>query len=99
SGVTGQTAIPFYASYMMLLAELAPDNMMDRASGLMEKGAESSDLFQKYGLIKGVVDIIRENGINQDQIPLLKKEARKVVDSVGNPNYQRFFQSMLDSVH
>ncbi len=99
STVSGQAAIPFYSSYVVLLGQLSPEKTMEKVSELMDRGTASTDLFQKYGLIKGVVDLIRENGINNEQIPLLKEEAGKVVNSVGNPNYQRFFQSMLDSVH
>lgn len=95
--VVGQQAIPFYASYISLLSELEQGKMMEKLSRLMKNGSQSKDLFQKYGLVKGVANIIRDGQINIEQIPVLKKEAGSVIDSVDNPNYKRFFQSMLDS--
>lgn len=95
--VTGQMAVPFYSSYISLISVLEPAEMLKKMNGLMEQGSQSSDLFQKYGLIKGVADLIREGEVLTDQIPELKRMAGNVIDSVDNPNYRQFFRSMLNS--
>jgi len=95
--VKGQSAIPFYSSYLSLLSVLEPAKMMNIISELMLEGSESDDLFQKYGLIKGAADLIRSGHINSEQTVELKKETSSVIDSVENPNYKRFFQSMLEA--
>ncbi|MBY5956523.1 M1 family metallopeptidase [Membranicola marinus] len=95
--VKGQSAIPFYSSYLSLLAVLEPGKMMESIAGLMSEGRESGDLFQKYGLVKGVADLIRSEEIEVNQAQVLKEEVNPVIQSVDNPNYRRFFQSMLDA--
>ena len=95
--VSGQSAIPFYSSYISLLSVLESGKMIQQITALMKNGSQSEDLFQKYGLIKGVADLIRAGEVGIEQIPLLKKEAGSVVESVTNQNYKRFFQSMLES--
>ena len=95
--VSGQSAIPFYSSYISLISVLETGQMMQQIAALIKSGSESKDLFQKYGLIKGIADLIRAGDVSNEQIPVLKKQAGSVVDSVTNPNYKRFFQSMLDS--
>lgn len=97
SFVTGQSAIPFYASYVSLLSVLDTEKMMKRISALIQEGEQSEDLFHKYGLIKGVVDLIRSGNVHSEHIPTLKSEADTIVESVTNPNYQRFFRSMVES--
>lgn len=95
--VRGQTAIPFYSSYIALLSVLEQSKMMLEIEDLMKEGVRTDDLFQKYGLVSGVANIIRAGDVKTDLLPALKREAGKVIDSVDNPNYQRFFRSMLDA--
>lgn len=93
--IRGQDAIPFYASYLILLGELEFGEMDAIAGGIAEKASGSEDLFFKYGVIRGLAQVIQEEKYEEEAAATLKNYADQVVESVEDIQYRNFFKSLL----
>lgn len=93
--IRGQDAIPFYASYLHLLGELDFQDMEIEAVDMVEIASASEDLFLKYGVIRGLADVIREEKYGEEDTEKLRGYADQVVESVEDLQYRNFFKSLL----
>lgn len=93
--IQGQSALPFYASYLSLLGELEFRDMITDIIDIADYAAESNDLFIKYGVIRGLAEVIRSENYGKEQKDTLRGRADHVIESVEDFQYRSFFRSLL----
>src|SRR5690625_517178 len=91
----GQNALPFYASYLRLLGEQEFRDMITDIIDIADFAAQSNDLFIKYGVIRGLAEVIRSKNYGKEQNDTLRGRADHVIESVEDFQYRSFFRSLL----
>lgn len=93
--ISGETALDFYSSYTNLLAMVDYSESESKWNELISGVAREGDLYSKYGVVKGIGDLLKKDEERKIASSSLKNFASKIIDSVDNPQYKSYFQSMI----
>lgn len=93
--ITGETALDFYGGYMRLMSGIEYGSVEPKWNKLIENISASSDLYTKYGAIKGIGDVLSSGDELKVESAVLKNYASKIISTVDNPQYKAYFQSLV----